>query len=208
MNKTATLKKLIYNFQDREAESFYTYWERYEDLLNAIPHHGYDTGQNLSFFYEGISPQTRQFINMMCNEQFMRKNPEVAFDFFDELAENNQSWDFSYSVDRSRHNISQHTSRQMKNTLREDDNMQAKYAQLARKLEALELKIVNEISTSSSSEEICVIYDRQGYSAATCPTLPAFKVMLQNREQISVNALNTPQKMFNSTFSNMYNLGW
>ena len=48
MNKIATLKKLIYNFQERKGESFYTCWERYKDFLNAIPHHGYDSGQILS----------------------------------------------------------------------------------------------------------------------------------------------------------------
>ena len=67
MNKTTALKKLNYNFQERKDESFYACWERYKDLLTAIPYHGYDTGRILSFFYEGILPQTRQFINMMCN---------------------------------------------------------------------------------------------------------------------------------------------
>ena len=47
MNKTATLKKLIYNFQEREDQSFYTCWERYKDLLNTIQHHGYDIGRIL-----------------------------------------------------------------------------------------------------------------------------------------------------------------
>ena len=45
MNKMATLKKLIYNIQKREDESFYTCWERYKDLLNAITHHDYDMSQ-------------------------------------------------------------------------------------------------------------------------------------------------------------------
>ena len=95
MNKVASLKKLIYNFQEREDESFYACWERYMALLIAITHHGYDIGHILSFFYEGISSQTRQFINMICNGQFMRKIPEEALDFFDELAKNNQSWDLT-----------------------------------------------------------------------------------------------------------------
>ena len=64
----------------------------------------------------------------------MRKSSEEALDFFDELAENNQSWDFSYSVDNSR------TSEHSKYMLREQDDLQAKYTQLARKLEVFELK--------------------------------------------------------------------
>ena len=102
MNKIASLKKLIYIFQENEEESFYACWEGYKDLLNAIPHHDYDTSWILSFFYEEISTQIGQFINMMCNGQFMHKSPEEALDFFDELVENNQSWDFSYSFNNSR----------------------------------------------------------------------------------------------------------
>ena len=69
-----------------------------------MPYHinGYDIGRILSFFYKGISPQTKQFINMMCDGQFMRKSHEEALDIFDELVENNQSWDFLYSVDRTK----------------------------------------------------------------------------------------------------------
>ena len=55
MNKIAFLKKMIYNFQEMEEESFYACWKRHKNLLNAIPHHGNDTGRILSFFYEGIS---------------------------------------------------------------------------------------------------------------------------------------------------------
>ena len=32
MNKTTSLNKLIYNFQEMEDESFYACWERYKDL--------------------------------------------------------------------------------------------------------------------------------------------------------------------------------
>lgn len=210
MNKTASLKKLIYNFQEKEEESFYACWERYKDLLTAIPHHGYNTGRILSFFYEGISAQTRQFINMMCNGQFMRKSPEEALDFFDELAENNQSWDFSYSAENSRQALGSNTSGHGKYTLREPDDLQAKYTQLARKLEALEIKKVHEISTPNKIEDFCVICDRPGHSAAGCPTLPAFKEVLHGGDQISVNAMSQTQgqKPFNSAYSNTYNPGW
>lgn len=206
MNKTASLKKLIYNFQEREDESFYACWERYKDLLTAIPHHGYDTGRILSFFYEGIAPQTRQFINMMCNGQFMRKSPEEALDFFDELAENNQSWDFSYSTDRTRNEPN--TYGHGKYQLKEQGDLQTKYDQLSRKLESLEIKKIHEVSTSSGSEEKCVICDRSGHATAGCPTLPAFKEVLQGGDQVSVNILNQSQKPLNSAYSNTYNPGW
>ena len=91
--------------------------------LNAIPHHGYNTGRILSFFYEGILAQTLQFINMMCSGQFMCKSPEKALDFFDELVENNQMWDFSYSTDNSRQSLGPNTSGHGKYTLKEEDDL-------------------------------------------------------------------------------------
>ena len=49
----------------------------------------------------------------------MRKNFEEALDFFDELAKNNQSWDFLYSADRTRHDSNQNTSGHEKYTVRD-----------------------------------------------------------------------------------------
>ncbi|GFY96811.1 hypothetical protein Acr_11g0011170 [Actinidia rufa] len=174
----------------------------------VIPHHGYDTGRILSFFYEGIAPQTRQFINMMYNGQFMRKSPEEALDFFDELVENNQSWDFSYSTDRTR--SEPNTFGHGKYQLKEQNDLQTKYDQLSRKLESLEIKKIHEVSTSSRNDEKCIICERSGHLTSECPTVLAFKEVLQGGDQVSVNAMSQPQghKPFNSAYSNTYNPGW
>ena len=37
IKKTATLEKLIYNFQEGKDELFYACWQKYKNLLNAIP---------------------------------------------------------------------------------------------------------------------------------------------------------------------------
>ena len=84
---------------------------------------------------------------------------------------------FSYSPDRTRHDLNQNTSGHEKYTAREQDDLQMKHAQLARKLESLELKKIHKVNTLSS-EEICVICDRKGHSTAGCPTLLAFKKIL------------------------------
>ena len=96
--------------------------------------------------------------------------------------------------------MNQNTSGHGKYTIREQDDLQTKYSQLARKLESLELKKIHEISTSSSNDETCFICDRKGHSTTGCPTLPAFKEVLQNGEQILANALNKPQNPFNNAF--------
>ena len=73
--------------------------------------------------------------------------------------------------------------------LKEQNDLQTKYTQLSRKLESLEIKKIHEVSTSFGNEKPCVICERPGYSTTGCPTLPAFKEVL-NGEQSFVNFLN------------------
>ena len=57
-----------------------------------------------------------------------------------------------------------------KYTLNQQDDLQTKYAQLARKLESLKIKKIHKVSTSSSNEETCVICERSRHSITGCPT--------------------------------------
>ena len=50
----------------------------------------------MSYFYDGLTSQGRQVIEMMCNCEFKDKSPEDALDYLDyiaENAENAQHWD-------------------------------------------------------------------------------------------------------------------
>ena len=90
-----------------------------------------------------------------------------------------------------------------KYTFKEHDDLLTKYTQLAKKLKALEMKNVHEIRT----EDICVICNRQGHSTGGCPTLPAYKEVLQSEDHVSVTAMNQYNKPFKYTFPNTYNPG-
>ena len=89
------LKRLNMNFAQKEDETFFQCWERFKDLLNACPHHGYEIWRVISIFYEGLTSPMRQFVEMMCNGEFMNKEADEAWDYLEELAENAQSWDTS-----------------------------------------------------------------------------------------------------------------
>ena len=67
----------------------------YKDLLNSVPHHGFEPMQLVSFFYERITPTRHQFIDIICNGEFLSTEPEGVLDYFDSLVENTQSWDIS-----------------------------------------------------------------------------------------------------------------
>ena len=68
--------------------------------------------------------------------------------------------------------------------LRENDDLQAKIANLTRKLEAIELKKVNEVTSvpqvpsvpiGPRGEEQCIICDDPTHSTINCPNLPQVK---------------------------------
>ena len=49
--RTNVLMRAIQNFSEKSGEPFAVVWERYKDLLHAIPHHGLDVGQIFAYFH-------------------------------------------------------------------------------------------------------------------------------------------------------------
>jgi hypothetical protein len=68
--------------------------------------------------------------------------------------------------------------------LREDHDLLAKFASLARKVEALELKRSDQLK--SVQEIVCQICETHEHSTNDCPTLPSFKECIHEQ----ANALN------------------
>jgi len=73
------------------SEIFYQCWDRYRDLFNTCPYHGFETWKLVSYFYKGLTPTDRQMVELMCNETFEDKDPNEAIEYLDLLAENAQN---------------------------------------------------------------------------------------------------------------------
>lgn len=86
-HKTNNLNKKISNFAQKESENIYQVWERFKDPLNSCPHHGFESLRFVSYFYDGILTKERPFVEMMCNGDFLQKDPEKAIDFLNDLSE-------------------------------------------------------------------------------------------------------------------------
>ena len=86
------LMRAIQNFSEKMGEPFAIIWERYKDLLHALPHHGLDVGQIVSYFHQGLSLNNKQYIQMMCAGAFYEKNARETVQFFDTIAENARTW--------------------------------------------------------------------------------------------------------------------
>jgi hypothetical protein len=116
-------------------------WERFKDTYNFCPTHGYDTWRLVSYFYEGLQPRYRQFVQVACGGEFLQKEPEDAMDYLDEIAENSNTWNGPSPLDSTdRNRSSATTSGGSIFKLREEDNLSAKISLLTKEIEALKLK--------------------------------------------------------------------
>ncbi|XP_042954670.1 uncharacterized protein LOC122291091 [Carya illinoinensis] len=133
---------------------------------------------------------------------FFGKDPDEAFEDFNFLAENAQSWDV-YDVGDRFENV-RGTFGSGKYQLKEVDDLHARIAQVSKKLESIKLKKVNQMHVLPPNADKCGICEDQGHSTHACPTIPAFKEILLDQP----NAVNRIAKNYSGPFPNTYNAGW
>ncbi|KAL9374047.1 hypothetical protein Peur_033667 [Populus x canadensis] len=122
-------------------------------------------------------------------------------EYLDLLAENAQNWDTTGTYEAPS-KTQPHTSSGGMYNLREDHDLQAKFASLARKVEALELKKSGQ--QKSVQDIACQICETNEHSTNDCPTLPSFKECLHEQ----AHALNSFQRPNHNPYSQTYNPGW
>ncbi|GFZ10915.1 hypothetical protein Acr_22g0003130 [Actinidia rufa] len=144
MSRTTQLKRAVTLFEGRPGESFHKVWERFNECVNAVPHHGFTVSQLVSSFYEGLTSEQRQFVEALSNGRFLSKTPEEAWDYFDELAANNQTWEMAGTTEPTRA-----TGKYILHDVGDDD-VRTQLAKLTRQLEMLTTKKVHEVSTKES----------------------------------------------------------
>ena len=111
----------------------------------------------------------------MYNDEFKDKSLEAALDCLDYIAKNAQYWDTirSYKL-LSKPQLSP-SGRGMYN-LKEDHNLQGKFASLARKIKVLEWKKNDHIKSIQNIS--CHVCDFTDHSTQNCPTLPTLRESL------------------------------
>ena len=200
-HRTNSFKRQITIFTQKPRETLYQCWDRFKELLNICPHHGFETWRLVSYFYEGLTSQGRQVVEMMCNGEFRDKSPEDALDYLDYIAENAQHWDTVGSYESSSKPQSSPSGGGMHN-LREDHDFQAKFASLARKVEALELKKNDHVKSVQNIS--CCVCDSTDHSMQDCPTLSALRESLHEQ----VNVVDNFKRPNPNPYSQTYNSGW
>ena len=195
-HKTNNLKRQIYTFATHEGEKFYQCWERFLEISNACPHHGFDTWMLVNHFYDGMSPPMKQLVETMCGGNFLSKHPDEAMDFLHYIAETSKAWD----EPRPREDEGlRHSSNQGEtiHTISEDTLIREKLIILTRRLDEMEIKnqhnsySVNELSASQLS---CYNHQSHGHYGENC--------------QENAKILNQGRPPLNVPFGNPYIQNW
>ncbi|RVW24340.1 hypothetical protein CK203_098643 [Vitis vinifera] len=145
------------------------------EVINACPHHGFDTWMLVSYFYEGMSPTMKQLLETMCGGDSMSKSPDDAFEFFNYVAEISRSWDEPHERDLHK-SKSQSNSKGGMYMLNEDVDLQAKMIALTKKLEELEAKGFHEVNAIYDSPiymEQCSNCQSIEQEVSGCLTIPS-----------------------------------
>jgi hypothetical protein len=202
-HKVQQVKRKISNFAQGNDETLFMAWERFKDTYNFCPTHGYDTWRLVSYFYEGLQPRDRQFVQVACGGGFLQKKPEDAMDYLDEIAENSNTWNGPNPLDSTdRNRSSTTTSSGSVFRLREEDNMNAKISLLTKEIEALKLKGSRGVNAVYREDpmEACRICQEIDHTTSACKSLSQFL----NVPEEQVCAFNQ-YRPNNSSYSNNYN---
>uniref|UniRef100_A0A2N9FER6 Retrotransposon gag domain-containing protein n=1 Tax=Fagus sylvatica TaxID=28930 RepID=A0A2N9FER6_FAGSY len=189
-HKVQQVKRKISNFAQGNDETLFMAWERFKDTYNFCPTHGYDTWRLVSYFYEGLQPRDRQFVQVACGGGFLQKEPEDAMDYLDEIAENSNTWNGPSPLDSTdRNRSSTTTSGGSVFRLREEDNMNAKISLLTKEIKALKLKGSKGVNAIYREDpmEACRICQEIDHTTSACKSLSQF---LNVPEEQSENVLN------------------
>ena len=117
-------------------------------------------------------------VELMCNGTFEDKDPNEAMEYLHLLVENAENWDTTGTYEAPSKTQPQTSSGGMYN-LREDHDLLAKFASLARKVEALELKMSGQLKFFQ--EIVYQICETNEHSTNDCPTLPSFMECLHEQ---------------------------
>jgi hypothetical protein len=176
-HKVQQVKKKISSFVQRNDETLFMTWERFKDTYNFCPTHGYDTWRLVSYFYEGLQPRDRQFVQVACGGEFLQKEPEDTMDYLDVIGKNSNTWNGPSPLDSKNQNRSEGTTSSGSIfKLREEDNLSAKISLLTKEIEALKLEGNRGVNAVYREEptEACRICQEIDHTTSNCKSLPQF----------------------------------
>ena len=154
-HKANGLKRQISTFSQKESETLTQTWDRFKDLLNSYPHHGFETWHLVSYFCERLTIRERRFIEEMCNGEFLYKDPDEALEYLSNLAERSNTWSGPSATDstnRSRQTGVYH--------LGEEANLEAQVANITKQFDTFKSQCEEQYNALGSYTKPCTSYSK------------------------------------------------
>ncbi|GKC58914.1 reverse transcriptase domain-containing protein, partial [Tanacetum coccineum] len=105
IRRTTNLQNEITRFQQRFGESFTEAWDRFKDLLNKCPHHGFSFLHQIDTFYNGLNQSDQDSLNSAAGMNFLTRNTQEALTIIENKSKvrtsRNKPQDSSASVSSS-----------------------------------------------------------------------------------------------------------
>uniref|UniRef100_A0A2N9HM88 Retrotransposon gag protein n=1 Tax=Fagus sylvatica TaxID=28930 RepID=A0A2N9HM88_FAGSY len=195
------LMAILPNFRGLENENPYVHVRAFEEVIGSFYAQNVIEIAKLRFFPFSIlkdktkgslytmKPRDRQFVQVACGGGFLKKEPEDAMDYLDEIAKNSNTWNGPSPLDSTdRNKSSTTTSGGSVFKLRERDNMSAKINLLTKKIEALKLRGSRGVNAVYREEpkEACQICQEIDHTPS------AYEKMRETKSQVArlTNALS------------------
>ncbi|GJX80266.1 reverse transcriptase domain-containing protein [Tanacetum coccineum] len=77
-SRTTNLRNEITRFQQRFGETFSEAWDRFKDLLNKCPYHGFSPLHQIDTFYNGLSQSDQDSLNSAVGGNLLTRNTQEA----------------------------------------------------------------------------------------------------------------------------------
>ncbi|GKF35076.1 hypothetical protein Tco_0108276, partial [Tanacetum coccineum] len=98
--RTAELRNDILRFQQRQDESLYNVWNRFNDLLLKVPHHGLDLWLQVQIFYDHVDSATQMAIDYAAGGRLRKLRPDEAWATIERLAQyEDEGWNDTLTLD-------------------------------------------------------------------------------------------------------------
>nr|GEY31720.1 reverse transcriptase domain-containing protein [Tanacetum cinerariifolium] len=144
-SKTTYLKNEISRFTQRLEETFGEAWDRFKEMLRACPHHGFSELTQIDTFFNGLTEQDQDSLNVTSGGNLLNKTTREAL----KIIENKSKVRYS----RSKSNVSRVNTNSRDNVSKTNDRIDKLADQISNLLEIVNKQV---IAPAKAVEKTCV----------------------------------------------------
>ena len=91
-SKAIGIRREISGIKQKHSEGLYEYWERFKKLCTSCPRHDISDQSLIEYFYGGLLPSERKFIDAACGGTIEKKSPREMRDLISSMAAASQQF--------------------------------------------------------------------------------------------------------------------